>query len=139
MKLSLAVVVFAVFACGAPAPAPVASATMSAADRPGAHCRVSVTKTEGCDAAQVEALIAPVRSRLEHCRGTSGGKVAIRIRDAAGRLSFDVEDVTSLDPTERQCVLDALATINADESGTAWAGGAGVPPSGFTSLITVEW
>ena len=44
----------------------------------------------------------------------------------------------SLDPTEKRCVLEALATLHEDESSTAWTG-LNVRPTGFTSLITIEW
>lgn len=98
-----------------------------------------MTDTQGCGTGDVEALVAPVRPRIEHCRGASGGKVQIRVhREAGGRLAFAVEPGTSLDPTERKCVLDALATIAADESATAWSG-PNVRPTGFTSLLTIEW
>lgn len=106
---------------------------------PAPRCRVTVTDAEGCRPQDVEALIAPVRPRMEHCRGESGGKLRVSVRKGAGdKLAFHVEPGSSLDPTEQECVLDALRSILIDESSTAWAG-LNVPPSGFTSLITVEW
>lgn len=60
-------------------------------------------------------------------------------REPAGKLAFDVTPATSLDPTERRCVLDALESLNQSESATAWTGGTSVPPTGFTSLLTIEW
>lgn len=101
-------------------------------------CRLSVTESVGCRTSDIEAVIAPVRSRIESCRGTTGGKLRIRVHEAAGKLAFDVEPGMSLDPTEKQCVLDALATIHEGVSSTVWTG-ASVPPTGFTSLITIEW
>lgn len=112
---------------------------------PGAHssaprCRLTVTKTHGCGPHDVQALIEPVRPRIEHCRKMSGGKLMIRVQKApGGKLAFAVEPGSSLDPTEKRCVLEALSTLNAaDESSTAWAG-LNVRPTGFTSLITLEW
>ncbi|MDB4939338.1 MAG: hypothetical protein JWP87_6310 [Labilithrix sp.] len=105
---------------------------------PASRCRLTVTDTEGCGPRDVEALLAPVRTRLESCRGASGGKLRVRVRKVAGKLAFDVEPGSSLDPTEKQCVLDALSTIHDDESATAWTG-LNVRPTGFTSLITIEW
>jgi hypothetical protein len=55
-----------------------------------------------------------------------------------GKLSFDLQPGSSLDPTERRCLLDALATLDVDESAPAWTG-LNVRPTGFTSLITIEW
>jgi hypothetical protein len=97
-----------------------------------------VTDPVGCDAAQIETLVAPVRAQLEACRGVAGGKVRIRVSRASGELSFDVEPGASLDPTERRCVLEALRSIH-DAVGTNLSTGASVPPTGFTSLLTVEW
>ena len=105
---------------------------------PAPRCRLTVTKTEGCEPRDVEVLIAPVRTRVENCRRTSGGKLSIRIRRDAGRLTFEVAPGSSLDPTERQCILDALSTIRDGESSTDWSGG-NARPTGFTSLITLEW
>ena len=54
------------------------------------------------------------------------------------KLAFDVAPGSSLDPTEKKCVLEGLSTIVVDESSTAWAG-LNVRPTGFTSLLTIEW
>ena len=106
---------------------------------PAPRCRVSVTDTEGSKAEEVEALLAPVRSSMEHCRGPQGGKLDIRVRQTpTGKLAFDVEPGSSLDPTEKECVLDALNTIQIDPGSLAWMGPS-VPPTGFTSLLTIEW
>jgi hypothetical protein len=144
------------FACGTPPPAAtttgaaepfVATGSPGSASRapvvegpprPAPRCRLTATDTEGCGPRDVEELVAPVRPRLERCRSTSGGKLTVRVRRSAGKLAFDVEPGSSLDPTERQCVLDALASLDADESSTAWAG-LNVKPTGFTSLLTIEW
>jgi hypothetical protein len=100
---------------------------------------VTVTDTEGCGSGDVEALIAPVRPQIERCRGASGGKLRVRVRKAAGgKLAFGIEPGSSLDPSEQKCVLEALASLDADESSTAWAG-LNVRPTGFTSLLTIEW
>lgn len=103
------------------------------------RCRLSVTDAEGCGPGDVETLIEPVRARIERCRTASGGKLRVRVRKAAsGKLAFDVVPGTTLDPAEQQCVLAALSTLDVDESSTAWAG-LNARPTGFTSLITIEW
>lgn len=114
------------------------ASTLVGPPAPPQRCRLTVTDTKGCGPRDVEALVAPVRTRIENCHGSSGGKLRIRVSKAAGKLAFDIEPGSSLDPTERQCVLDALSTIHEDESSTAWSG-VGLRPTGFTSLITIEW
>jgi hypothetical protein len=99
-----------------------------------------VTETDNCRPNDVEDLVAPVRSRLEHCRGATGGKLIVRVKRApGGKVAFDIAPGTSLDPTERRCALDALNSLQQSESSTAWTGGTSIPPSGFSSLLTVEW
>ena len=169
-SLGLATLVAVVGACGAPpAPTspPVATTTAATEARaPGApvgasgasvqtapasrivegpppaapRCRLTVTETDNCRPNDVEALVAPARSRLERCRGASGGKLIVRVRKApGGKLAFDVAPGTSLYPTERTCAMDALNSLQQSESSTAWTGGTSIPPSGFSSLLTVEW
>jgi hypothetical protein len=106
---------------------------------PASRCRLTVTDTEGCAPGDVEQLIAPVRPQLERCRNRAGGKLLVRVRKVArGRLAFDLEPGSSLDPTEMKCVLAALASLDVDESAAAWTG-LNVRPTGFTSLLTIEW
>ena len=127
-------------ASGAPAQTVPASTIVDGPPPPAPRCRLTVTETENCQPHDVEALVAPVRSRLERCRGSSGGKLLVRVRKLpGGRLAFDVAPGTSLDPTERKCALDALNSLPQSESSTAWTGGPSIPPSGFSSLLTVEW
>lgn len=106
---------------------------------PTLRCRPTVADTDGCGAVDLETLLEPVRPRLERCHTGVGGKLRIRVRKGvAGKLAFDVQPDSSLDPTEMKCVLAALSTLDVDESATAWAG-LSVRPTGFTSLITIEW
>jgi len=123
-------------------------ACMLCACTPAAPTRSPTTVTgadEGTRAAieppaAAPSLMEPVRTRVEHCRTTAGGKLLIRVQRApGGKLAFDVAPGSSLDPTERKCVLEALSTLDIDESSTAWAGGLNVRPTGFTSLLTIEW
>lgn len=114
------------------------AATLDGALVPAPRCHLTVTETQGCEPPDVETLLAPARSRIEGCRGPSGGKLRIHVRQTAGKLAFDITPDSSLDPKARQCVLDALSTLHADESSTAWSG-LYVRPTGFTSLITIEW
>ena len=121
-------------ACTFCACTPVAP-TPSPATATGADQGTSAALQPPADA----ALIEPVRTRVEHCRATGGGKLLVRVqKTAAGKLAFDVAPGSSLDPTEKRCVLEALSSLDIDESSTAWAG-LHVRPTGFTSLLTIEW
>jgi hypothetical protein len=79
-----------------------------------------------------------VRARLEPCLGPHGGKLELRLRVVAGRLTADLEPGSSLDPTRMRCVLDALAVIQDDVTRAPWTG-ATAPPTGFTSLVQIAW
>jgi hypothetical protein len=117
-----------------------ASSIVEGPPPPAPRCRLTVTDTEGCQPDQIADLVSPVRSQIERCRGASGGKLLVRVRKVpGGRLAFDVAPGTSLDPTEKRCVLDALNSLPQSESSTAWTGGPAVPPTGFSSLLTIEW
>lgn len=105
---------------------------------PPVACRLTLTETVGCQSHEVEALFAPVRGRIEECRKASGGKLQLRVRNSGGKLAYEILPGSSLDPTQRQCVLDALAEVHPDANSTVWSG-ASVPPTGFTSLMTIEW
>ena len=65
---------------------------------PAPRCRLTVTDAQGCQPNQVEELVAPARSRIEHCRGASGGKLTVRVRrEPGGKLAFDAAPGTSLE------------------------------------------
>jgi hypothetical protein len=114
-------------------------ATLAGPPAPAPRCRLTVSDSVGCTTGDVETLIAPARPRLERCRNTAGGKIRVRVHSiGGGKLAFDVEPDSSLDPTEKRCVLDSLSTLGIDESSTAWTG-LNVRPTGFTSLLTIEW
>ena len=125
----------------APPPAP-ASTIVEGPPPPAPRCRLTVTDTAGCQPEQVADMVSPVRSRIEHCRGATGGKLTVRVqRVPGGKVVFDAAPGTSLDPRERTCVLDALNSLykEGDSTTTPWTGGSALPPTGFTSLLTIEW
>ena len=99
---------------------------------------MSVTDTKGCSEQEIERLVTSVQGRIEECHGEGGGKVRIRIGDGEdGHLHFDVEPGSTLNPAERTCILDALATLDGDNRDAV--GVAPPRPHGFTSLVTIEW
>lgn len=125
----------------APARAPEVRTTLAEEPMTGppVACRLTLTETLGCQPQELEALFAPVRGRIEACRGASGGKLQLRVRNASGKLAFEVLPGSSLDARQRQCVLAALSEVHPGEGSTLQSGGASVPPTGFTSLMTLEW
>jgi hypothetical protein len=137
----LAVFIFVACTPTAPLRSPT---TMTAADETAdatvaPRCKLTASGAEGCEPRDVESLVEPVRPRIEHCRARAGGKLVVRVRKApSGKLAFDVEPGSSLDPAETKCVLEALSTLDIDEASTAWTG-LNVTPTGFTSLLTIEW
>lgn len=82
---------------------------------------------------------ANTQSQLEACHAKGGGKVRVRITRQGDKRSLAIEPGSSLDPTERHCVLEALQALRDDEIGGSLGSGATVPATGFTSLLTVEW
>jgi hypothetical protein len=125
----------------APADAAHAATIVEGPPRPAPRCRLTVTETDGCQQDEVEVIGERVRPSIEHCRGSNSGKLNVRLwRGASGKLGFDLVPGPSLDPTERTCIYDALNKLFKDtDSMTAWTGGAALPPTGFTSLLTIEW
>jgi hypothetical protein len=53
-------------------------------------------------------------------------------------LHVTAQPGTSLDPTQRSCAVEALTRAFGTETASN-VGGPAVPPSGFTSLLTVRW
>lgn len=112
------------------------SSNVTTSSEPALACRMTVSETEGCVQSDVEKWLEPAHQRIAECSGAKGGKVRVRLRMTGGKLGIDVEPNASLNPTERQCILDALATISADSAPIT----TGEPrTTGFTSLVTIEW
>lgn len=72
--------------------------------------------------------------RKRPCSATGGGgKIDVRV----GTRGLTATPGPSLDPRDKDCAFDALSPVPLNE--TASVGAPGIPPSGFTSLITVAW
>jgi hypothetical protein len=78
------------------------------------------------------------QERLESCRPSTGGKIVVRLRTQNGKLVPQVFPGTSLNPAEQRCVLDSLSQTHIDEA-SSLSSGAYVRPTGFTSLLSIEW
>jgi hypothetical protein len=99
---------------------------------------LAVTEATGLPTALVARVYEAAREPLQGCRQAGGGKVDVRITRRDGLFHLSVEPGASLDPSARHCVLEALSTVDLEETGGN-VGGPTVRPSGFTSLITVSW
>jgi hypothetical protein len=100
--------------------------------------QLTVAETNGLSPALVTRAYEAAREPLRVCQQAGGGKVNVRIARGEGRFHLDVEPGASLDPTARHCVLEALSTVELEDT-AGNMGGPTVKPSGFTSLITVSW
>jgi hypothetical protein len=106
--------------------------------KPRDAVHLEVTEATGLSPALMTQVYQAAREPLQGCRQSGGGKVNVRITREGGVLHLSVEPGASLDPTARHCVLEALSTVDLEETGGN-VGGPTVRPSGFTSRISVSW
>jgi hypothetical protein len=100
--------------------------------------RLEVTQAQGLPAERIQTLLAPAAEPLHRCMSGRTGKITLRVTSRNGALAVSVEPGVSLGDAARTCAFDALSTVVLEETGSN-AGGPGIPPSGFTSLVTVSW
>jgi hypothetical protein len=101
------------------------------------HCRFTVTEAKGCRAGDIAALFESTRAHVEGCRGATG-KLVVRVYEEEGKLKFHIEPGSSLDATQSRCVLEALTTV-AEDGAPGLSTGPSLRPTGFSSLLTIEW
>ena len=87
---------------------------------------------------QTAMIFLPTVQAVEGCGISRGGKLVVRLHTEKGKLVADPQPGSSLDPSARRCVLDALNRANVSESSNLGSGPM-VRPTGFTSLLTIEW
>jgi hypothetical protein len=104
----------------------------------GGRVHVEVNKAAGGLDPASSAAFQTARGHLEQCHPGSSGKVNVRVTREGGSTHLHIEPGASLDPSEGHCVLEALSTVELEETGSN-VGGPAVKPSGFTSLITISW
>ncbi|MEO8798925.1 MAG: hypothetical protein ABI551_13640, partial [Polyangiaceae bacterium] len=102
------------------------------------HSSLLFTNITGATGDQTAVLFAPTAQAIDACRGSRGGKLVVRLHTEKRKLVAEPQLGSSLDPAARQCVLDALTASQIDPSSNL-AAGAMVRPTGFTSLLTIEW
>jgi hypothetical protein len=116
---------------------PSASALPSEAGA-GGRVQVVVKRAAGALDTESSAAFQAAGPHLEHCHPGNAGKVEVRITKQDRATHLHIEPGASLDPVEGHCVLEALSTVDLEETGGN-VGGPAVKPSGFTSLITISW
>jgi hypothetical protein len=118
--------------------APKTTALDAGLAKPPDAVHLEVTEADGLPRELVAHVYEAAREPLQGCRQSGGGKVNVRITRREGLFHLSVEPGASLDPSARHCVLEALSTVDLEETGGN-VGGPTIRPSGFTSLITVSW
>jgi hypothetical protein len=105
---------------------------------PSVRSSLIFTDITGVTGDQTAVIFTPTAQAIEACRASRGGKLVVRLHTEKGRLVAEPQLGSSLDPAARQCVLDALTASHIDESSNL-ATGPNIRPTGFTSLLTIEW
>lgn len=103
------------------------------------QARLEVSEVEGVSPGALQARLAPAAEPLHRCiPGRSPGKIILRVAKRDGVLSVIPVPGVTLDDAGRSCVFEALSRVELTETGSN-TGGVSIPPSGFTSLVTVAW
>lgn len=112
------------------------------ADAQGSRARapaeLEVTETTGLPPEQVHAIFEPAAEPLARCLPGQSGKINVRVQGATGALHVFLDPSVSLDERARECAASTLSQVYLEQTGSN-AGGPDVPPSGFTSILTVSW
>jgi len=113
-------------------------AAEAGAAKQGDGVQLTVSEALGLDPAIVGQVYGQARESLGHCHQPGGGTVHVSVVKRGASLQMHIEPGATLDPLAHRCVLEALSTVELPDT-AANAGGPAVPPSGFTSLITLTW
>jgi hypothetical protein len=89
------------------------------------------------EAARTRAAFARATPVLERCAPGAGGIIRLTLTGDRERARYAVQPSTSLGPTERRCVLEALSTVEIE--GISGDASPSARPSGFTAHLRIEW
>lgn len=85
-----------------------------------------------------EAALSPVRKQMKECVGGKTGVVRVRVTSSKNRTSMAIEPGSGMTDASNRCVLETLSTIDVDDV-LSQGSPSDRPPSGFTSVLRVEW
>jgi hypothetical protein len=130
-------------ATGAPSDAGIDPSLLALVDAgttlaPLVHSRFTFTDIIGKTGDQTAMIFTPTAQAIEECGVSRGGKLVVKLHTEKGKLVVEPQAGSSFDPAARQCVLDALTAANVDGPSNLGSGPM-VRPTGFTSLLTIEW
>ena len=97
-----------------------------------------IENVQGASASAAGVAFAPVQEPVERCLPPRPGVLRVRVASEAGRTAVQVAPGSTVDPTTRQCMLDALAFI--DVAAVLPAGGTpSADARDFASTVNISW
>jgi len=100
--------------------------------------QVRAQTISGSEHTRLSSALIPARERLRQCLPGSNGKVNVLVTQRENSIHLGFEPGESLDPTAKDCMLEALSTVDLEETGTN-VGGTSYTPTGYTSIIQISW
>lgn len=97
-----------------------------------------IENVQGASAAAAGVAFAPVQEPVERCLPPRPGVLRVLVASESGRASVQVAPGSDVDPTTRQCMIDALASIDV----AAVLAGTGTPSADarrFASTVNISW
>jgi hypothetical protein len=97
-----------------------------------------IENVEGTTAATAGVMFAPAQELVERCLPAQPGVLRVRVARQAGRTDVVVEPESKVDPTNRQCVHDALAAMDL-RAGSSADGGAPSDVPSLSCTVHISW
>jgi hypothetical protein len=99
---------------------------------------MQIEDVEGTTASRAGAILGTVTEPVGRCVPSTPGVLNVRLRSQGTRTAVEVAPGSTVDPTTRQCVLDALATLDVsqvipDDSTPSTS------PQRFASTVSISW
>ena len=101
--------------------------------------RVDIEGAEPGQESLARAILTAAKIPMKECKpGGGGGTMRIRLKSDARSAYFVVDAGSSLDEAVRNCVLEALSTIDIPDT-LSQSSPSSAAPKGFSSVITVQY
>jgi hypothetical protein len=121
-----------------PPPTTLTGAEVEVHERQAPAPRLEVREAEGLPPERVRTMFTSALEPLQKCLPGAPGKLDMRVARVDGAVRFTIQPDPSLDPTARECALQALGTAYMDDTASR-VGGPSIPPTNFTSLLSLSW